>query len=240
MMDLFGGPKVITFGDPSINTSAIKGGWQIDLQQGQLLWFPGWVEKKVADKALNHWLTLENNQIATSADLLAINKENEAHKFKNIQWQQDKIKVFGKVHDQPRLSAWFGADAYEYSGLVLGASPLPESIAYFSEKINAKCQSAFNSCLANLYRNGHDYVAAHSDDEKELGINPKVASLSFGVTRRFVLKNKQNQKVEFSLGHGDLLIMQEDLQHHWQHTVPKELSIKELRVNLTFRKILKA
>ncbi|MGL6343520.1 MAG: alpha-ketoglutarate-dependent dioxygenase AlkB family protein, partial [Waterburya sp.] len=98
----------------------------------------------------------------------------------------------------------------------------------------------FNSVLANLYRNGQDYVSWHSDDEKELGKNPTIASVSFGATRRFVLRHKSNQDLDtldISLSHGSLLIMKGSTQHFWKHQVPKTSKVKSERINLTFRVI---
>ena len=106
------------------------------------------------------------------------------------------------------------------------------------EKVETVAKLNFNSVLVNLYRNGQDYVSWHSDDEPELGNNPTIASVSFGATRRFVLRHKSDRdlnKVEEALTHGSLLIMQGTTQHFWQHQVPKTAKKISPRINLTFR-----
>jgi alkylated DNA repair dioxygenase AlkB len=96
----------------------------------------------------------------------------------------------------------------------------------------------FNSVLLNLYRSGNDSISWHTDAEKELGINPIIASVNFGATRKFQLKHiKSKEKIEIELTHGSLLIMQGELQHFWQHQVPKTSKPVNERINLTFRKI---
>jgi len=106
------------------------------------------------------------------------------------------------------------------------------------QRIEKIIELNFNSVLVNLYRNGQDYVSWHSDDEKELGKNPTIASVSFGETRRFLLRHKSNKNlatVEIALTHGSLLIMKGSIQHFWKHQVPKTAKVKSERINLTFR-----
>jgi len=96
--------------------------------------------------------------------------------------------------------------------------------------------------LLNQYRDGRDSLGLHSDDERELGPNPLIASLSFGATRRFVMipkkKQKDRQRIEMQMSHGSLLIMDGDIQHVYKHGVPKQLAVTEPRINLTFRRVL--
>ena len=158
----------------------------------------------------------------------------------NINWQQDKIKIFGKEVNLPRLTAWYGDPdkSYTYSGITMNPDPWSQNLLAIKEKIEETVQANFNSVLANLYRNGQDYVSWHSDDEKELGKNPTIASISFGATRRFLLRHKLNKNLEtvdLSLGHGSLLIMKGSTQHYWKHQVPKTAKVKTERINLTFR-----
>ena len=90
-----------------------------------------------------------------------------------------------------------------------------------------------------MYRNGQDSNGWHADDEKELGQNPIIASLSFGATRRFDLKHKlTNERISFELNSGSLLVMGGEMQHFWKHQIPKQKKIDEPRINLTFRKII--
>jgi len=99
-------------------------------------------------------------------------------------------------------------------------------------------QSPFNSVLANLYRNGQDSMGWHQDNETELGLNPIIASLSLGESRKFVLRHLETkQKHELDLSHGSLLVMAGETQHYWQHSIPKTAKPKGSRINLTFRYI---
>ena len=160
----------------------------------------------------------------------------------NINWQQDRIKIFGKEVSLPRLTAWYGdpGKSYTYSGITMNPDPWSLNLLAIKERIEETVRVNFNSVLANLYRNGQDYVSWHSDDEKELGINPTIASVSFGATRRFLLRHRSNKNLEtvdLSLGHGSLLIMKGSTQHYWKHQVPKTAKVKTARINLTFRVI---
>ncbi len=160
----------------------------------------------------------------------------------NINWRQDKIKMFGKEVDLPRLTAWYGDEgkSYKYSGIIMNSEPWIPALLLIKERIEKVIELNFNSVLANLYRNGKDYVSWHSDDEPELGNNPTIASVSFGVTRRFQLRHKLNKDldtVEIALNHGSLLIMKGSTQHFWKHQVPKTSKVLKERINLTFRVI---
>ena len=104
-------------------------------------------------------------------------------------------------------------------------------------EIEALAKTEFNSVLMNWYRNGDDYLNWHADDEKELGLNPVICSVNFGAKRDFILRmNDDNDiKITIPLTHGSLLLMSGELQHFWQHSVPKRKKINEMRINLTFR-----
>jgi alkylated DNA repair dioxygenase AlkB len=158
-----------------------------------------------------------------------------------VPWQQDTLKFGGRQVLVPRLQAWYGdlTANYGYSGLRL--TPLPWTAALLSIKTKVeKCvDRSFNSVLLNYYRNGHDSVAWHSDDETELGPDPLIASLSFGAKRKFELKhrNGKTQKINIELADGSLLLMGTGLQKHWSHQLPKQPWVTEPRLNLTFRLI---
>lgn len=155
-------------------------------------------------------------------------------------WQQEDIFIFGKWVRVPRLMCWYGdPDAhYQYSGVNHRPLPWTPVLLTIRKKIEQHCQCTFNSVLANLYRDGNDSMGCHADDEKELGTNPVIASLSLGDTRVFKLHHKKRKAtLNFELGHGDLLIMAGALQHHWVHSVPKTKQLKTPRINLTFRRI---
>ena len=158
----------------------------------------------------------------------------------DISWRQDQIKMFGKQVNLPRLTAWYGdkGKSYKYSGIKMNPNPWTPTLLVIKEKVETVAKLNFNSVLVNLYRNGQDYVSWHSDDEPELGNNPTIASVSFGATRRFILRHKSDRdldKVEVTLTHGSLILMQGTTQHFWQHQVPKTAKKISPRVNLTFR-----
>ena len=136
---------------------------------------------------------------------------------------------------------WYGdADAnYQYSGVHHQPMPWTATLLSIKEKVERHCQHRFNSVLGNLYRNGSDSMGCHADNEKELGVNPLIASLSLGDDRLFRLHHKKKKlKIDIALQQGDLLVMAGTLQHHWLHSLPKTKSPKKPRINLTFRKIL--
>ncbi|GAL89466.1 alpha-ketoglutarate-dependent dioxygenase AlkB family protein [Jejuia pallidilutea] len=170
--------------------------------------------------------------------------ENEANTyFKNLysklKWQQDKIKVFGKTYDQPRLTAFFGTNnqPYSYSNITMFPQEFKGDILEIKNAIETELNIYFTSCLANLYRNGKDSNGWHADDEKELGKNPIIASLTFGEERVFHLKHKHDKtlKKKIVLKHGSLLLMQGSTQENWLHQIPKTTRKIGPRINLTFR-----
>jgi len=158
----------------------------------------------------------------------------------NLAWQEETIFIFGKWVKVPRLMCWYGdPDAYYcYSGVNHQPRPWTEPLQAIRARLEQECHCAFNSVLANLYRDGKDSMGCHADDEKELGLNPVIASLSLGDERLFKLHHKKSKEtLDIALGHGDLLVMAGTLQHHWMHSVPKTRKLKTPRINLTFRKI---
>jgi len=156
-------------------------------------------------------------------------------------WQQDKIKVFGKEFDQPRLTALYANNEkpYSYSNIVMQPRAFTEEIIEIKSKIQNHCDVEFTTCLLNLYRDGKDSNGWHSDDEKELGRNPVIASVTLGQERFFHLKHKKykNLKHKILLGHGSLLLMKGATQHNWQHKIAKTAKPVAERINLTFRVI---
>jgi alkylated DNA repair dioxygenase AlkB len=160
---------------------------------------------------------------------------------RTLAWQEEDIFIYGKWCKVPRLMCWYGdSDAcYRYSGVDHQPLPWTDDLWIIKEKVENYCQSSFNSVLANLYRNGRDSMGCHADDEKELGQNPVIASLSLGDERLFKLHHKKRKgTLDINLGHGDLLVMAGALQHYWVHSIPKTTKLKGPRVNLTFRNIL--
>lgn len=160
---------------------------------------------------------------------------------KNIIWEKQKIKLYGEVHDVPRLTAWYGDSnkSYIYSGIKLNTNPWNAALLKIREKIEKISKIKFNSVLLNLYRSGSDSVSWHSDDEPELGRNPVIGSLSLGETRQFQMKHKfsRDLKQKILLQHGSFLLMRGKTQHHWLHQIPKRKNLQGERINLTFRVI---
>ena len=155
-----------------------------------------------------------------------------------ILWRQESMSIYGKKVAFPRLTAWYGNDdkPYSFSGITLNPIPWIKEIIEIKNRIEPKANVLFNSALLNLYRDGKDSISWHTDAEPELGINPVIASVNFGATRKFQLRHlKTKEKLEIELTHGSLLIMQGELQHYWQHQVPKTNKAIGERINLTFR-----
>ena len=158
----------------------------------------------------------------------------------NIEWQQEKIKLYGQVHDLPRLTAWYGdpAKTYSYSGISIRSLEWVEALLEIKRRIESVSDYSFNSVLLNRYRNGSDGVSWHADDEPELGQNPVLGSVSFGEARPFQLKHKTlDEKRKIILVNGSYLLMKGRTQHCWLHQIPKSKRVLGERINLTFRLI---
>ena len=153
-----------------------------------------------------------------------------------ISWDQHEITLFGRTVPTPRLTAWMGDTAYSYSGVVNEPAPWPAALAELRDRLSEALGVGFNSCLANLYRDGSDSMGFHSDDEPALGPEPTIASISLGDRRRFVLPNRgSRQRWRWDLGAGDLLVMRDESQRDYAHAVPKTAHLVGPRMNLTFR-----
>lgn len=216
--------------------------YHIKIPNGELIYGEQFFNKKISDRSLDYFL--ENDTIDwKKANWYNFEKEElQKINFKNIEWQHDKLNMYGKEVFLPRYSAWYGDNdkPYTYSGLTLQPKKWNKGLLFIKEQIEKIANADFNSVLMNWYRDGNDYINWHTDAEKELGINPVISSVNFGAKRRFLIRRKDDHtiKLEFPLKHGSLLIMKGELQHYWQHSVPKEKKIKENRINLTFRKII--
>jgi len=158
----------------------------------------------------------------------------------NIPWESRTIKMFGKEHPQPRLVAWFGDPGrnYSYSNVAMNINPWTPLLEKLKSICEEKSGSSFNSLLLNKYRNGEDKVSWHADNEPELGNEPCIASLSLGATRRFKFRHcDSKQVVECRLPSGSLVVMSGLSQSKWVHEIPKEMGVKDPRINLTFRSV---
>ncbi|WP_378183582.1 alpha-ketoglutarate-dependent dioxygenase AlkB [Aquimarina sp. SS2-1] len=170
------------------------------------------------------------------------NKSDELFKtlLESIQWQQDDIKLFGKVYKQPRLTALYASNkkTYTYSNITMQPHQFTDELLFIKKEIENVCPDVFTTCLLNLYRDGQDSNGWHADNEKELGPEPTIASVSFGEERWFYFKHKtKNLKQKILLQHGSLLLMRGKTQEHWLHQIPKSKKISNSRINLTFRVI---
>lgn len=185
-------------------------------------------------------ILLEDGELALleQLELSLGNAEVLARIIAETAWRAELVTVWGRQHQQPRLTAWHGAARYTYSGLTL--EPLP--FTCLQQEIKAAVEQAsgrrFNSVLLNYYRDERDSMGMHSDAEPELGPEPAIASVSFGATRTFILKHKRNkQTVKLNLTDGSLLLMTGQTQKNWLHGINKEAKAKGPRVSLTFRYI---
>ncbi|MBK8052272.1 MAG: alpha-ketoglutarate-dependent dioxygenase AlkB [Saprospiraceae bacterium] len=206
--DLFG--NII----PSLTNDKIKSGLT-KIENGEYLFYQDFFSKKESD------LYLQNLK-------------------ENIDWKQESMNMYGKQVNFHRLTAWYGDNdkPYSFSGITLAPKVWTRELLEIKDKIEPLSKVQFNSVLLNRYRSGNDSISWHTDAEKELGINPVIASVNFGATRKFQLRHiKTKEKLEIELTHGSLLIMQGELQHFWQHQVPKTSKVVNERINLTFRVI---
>lgn len=178
-----------------------------------------------------------------------------------VPWEMHRIRLFGREADSPRLSCWIGdpGASYAYSGRRHEPHPWPEALGPVRERVSAACDVAFNSVLANLYRDGRDAMGWHRDDEPELGPRPVIASLSLGASRRFLVKpvaatraaadaargthgaaspRVRTRATAIELRHGSLLVMRGETQRRYRHALPRTAITKGPRINLTFRRVL--
>ena len=188
----------------------------LDLQDANIVYFPSFFTSDVASE-LYHDLLHE------------------------IPWQQDNIKVFGKEFVQPRLTALFGNDGkpYSYSNITMQPNPWNLLLQKIKFHVESVAEINFTTVLLNYYRDGRDSNGWHADNEKELGQNPTIASVSLGSERMFQLKHNTEPSLRqnIHLEHGSLLLMKGSTQHFWKHQIPKTNKPVGGRINLTFRVI---
>ncbi|WP_127715804.1 alpha-ketoglutarate-dependent dioxygenase AlkB [Halobacteriovorax sp. HLS] len=161
--------------------------------------------------------------------------------FSSINWKQEHIRIFGKTVPTPRLQAWYGDPGvyYRYSGIDLAHNDWTDVLMKIKSKIEDDFNVKFNGALINLYRNGSDYSAWHSDNEKNLGDEIDIFSVSFGATRTFQVKNNESkQRIKIELNDSSLLMMGSPLQKFWKHELSKTSKDVGARVNITFRTLI--
>ncbi len=157
----------------------------------------------------------------------------------NSPWQQDDIKIFGKIYAQPRLTALYATNkkSYSYSNITMFPNTMSKELLQIKNDVEHISAHQFTTVLLNRYRDGADSNGWHADNEKALGKNPVIASLSFGATRAFHFKHRTIKEAQYKLNleHGSLLIMKGEMQHYWLHQIPKTKKVVKERINLTFR-----
>lgn len=158
-------------------------------------------------------------------------------------WRQEAVRIYGKHYQQPRLVSLYGDPGrrYDYSGITLNPLPWTDFLREIKRRIEQCTDETFNAVFLNLYRDHNDSMGFHSDDEKELGKNPVIASLTFGATRTFLLKHKFRKElplIKVPLEAGTVLLMKGTTQHFWKHGINKQTAPCGPRVNLTFRTLL--
>ena len=158
-----------------------------------------------------------------------------------IQWKQEPVVLFGKRIMQPRLTAYCGDPnhPYSYSGITMISQPWYPFMNEIKKSVEHFTHHSFNGVLLNYYRHGQDSMGWHRDNEKELGVNPVIASVSFGAERKFQFRHyRQKEKmISIILQNGSLLIMKGSTNHHWEHQLPKTKTVNTERINLTFRSV---
>lgn len=158
----------------------------------------------------------------------------------SIPFQSGDIKLFGKTYNKPRLEAFFadGNLSYSYSGQQLNTQLITKELKELKSRVESVSQLDFNAILVNLYRDGEDSNGWHADNEKELGNDPLIASVSLGAERIFEMQHIHSKKrIKLTLEHGSLLCMLQGSQRFWKHQLPKDKKVNSPRMNLTFRKI---
>jgi alkylated DNA repair dioxygenase AlkB len=185
------------------------------------------------------------NKNGTAEYFAEIFSSKESHNYlnqllKEINWQNDQVIIFGKKIITKRKTAWYGDKNFEYiySKIPRYALPWDENLIKIKEKIEDFCGEKFNSCLLNLYHNNQESMGWHADDEKSIIENSTIASVSFGEKRKFLFKNRKNlEKFSIDLEDGSLLLMKNEIQKNWLHSLPKSSKVGGLRINLTFRQM---
>lgn len=155
-----------------------------------------------------------------------------------IEWKNDEAVIFGRHIITKRKVAWYADREYSYTY----SNTTKQALAFTPELLQLKqlaeniTGATYNSCLLNLYHNGDEGMAWHSDDEKTLAQDSAIASMSFGAERKFSLRHRKTKEtIALTLEHGSLLVMKDTTQTYWLHSLPKQKRISQPRINLTFR-----
>jgi alkylated DNA repair dioxygenase AlkB len=245
-MDIFNNERELPFEVPNgdgYSTELFDNGssYRIVIPHGELIYVEHFFDKKISDRTVEYFQENSNFDWRKVRWKQLSSEQLKEVEFTNIHWKQDNIKLYGKTIPLPRLTSWYGdsGKSYTYSGINSKPNEWNKGLLYLKSRIEEFAGVTFNSVLLNWYRNGEDYLNWHADDEKELGVNPVIASANFGETRDFLVRknNDNSKKLVLPLKNGTLLIMRGEMQHYWQHSVPKRKKVRGSRFNLTFRHI---
>jgi len=166
-----------------------------------------------------------------------------------VPWKQEAITLFGRTHDLPRLTCWMADPGchYRYSGIEQQPVPWLACLAPLRQRLESLCGHELNALLLNHYRDGNDAMGCHADDEPELVPDASIVSISLGASRTLRFKPKPrsplaagSDALNLELGHGDLLVMDAPTQQHWLHELPRRRRVQSLRINLTFRRLMRS
>lgn len=190
----------------------------------------------------------KDGEVTFYGEMMSVNKADYFFNLllNEVDWRCDQAVIFGKLIETKRKVAWHGESAqgssfsYTYSNTTKHSLPWTPTLNHLKALVEQQTGESYNSCLLNLYHNGDEGMAWHSDGEKDLQNNGAIASLSFGATRKFAFKHKQSKEVvSLLLKAASLLVMKGTTQKHWLHRLPTTKKVSEPRINLTFRTIVK-
>jgi len=160
--------------------------------------------------------------------------------FNNIQWENERVIMFGKEIITKRKVAFFSdpSISYRYASKTKIGMPWTSTLITIKNIVESITKESYNACLLNLYHNGEESMGWHSDNEKEIIANSSIASLSLGANRKFSFKHKVSKEtVSIELENGSLLEMKGSVQTHWWHALIKSKKVTDARINLTFRQM---
>ena len=175
-------------------------------------------------------------------DWLSVSESTDLFEYfvEHVDWKHENIRIMGRWIPQPRLTAWYGDEhaCYTYSGLKNEPIAWLPTLHSIKQRLEKQFDTPFNSVLLNYYRDGSDSMGYHSDDEKELGESPVIASVSLGAARRFLIRSRNsgtNKSHRLDLASGSLLMMSGRMQADYKHALPKSKKVTSGRINLTYR-----
>nr|XP_023689152.1 DNA oxidative demethylase ALKBH2 [Paramormyrops kingsleyae]XP_023689153.1 DNA oxidative demethylase ALKBH2 [Paramormyrops kingsleyae]XP_023689154.1 DNA oxidative demethylase ALKBH2 [Paramormyrops kingsleyae] len=201
------------------------------------------------------WQKIEAEELDCDYALL-FSKQQADELFKRLEKEveyfteeETRVLVFGKLHRIPRKQATYGDSGlmYSFSGVHLLARPWTPTLEYIRDAVTDATGNTFNFVLVNRYKDGHDHICEHRDDERELDPTCPIASVSLGAARDFMLRHRDSRgqqpqrrikPVKLLLAHGSLLLMNQPTNTHWYHSVPPRKRVLTPRINLTFRRIV--